>query len=133
MEWIEGSNTFSVSTAQTQDTPSELFQNDLEPINDRTIVDGYVTIITDTDDLCQVRLFAPCPNFTVAADLGFAIPDRRDPISWYWFNCARGPLIFRIRSKRTFGAQQELWMTGNKLRAVNVTNIHVGWQFLLAP
>ncbi len=133
MEWIEGSQTHSLSAVGSVDTALELFQNDDDPALDRTVVDGYVTIITDTDDLCQVALYGPAPNFAVASDFTFNIPNRNEPIFWYNFNCGRGPMVFRIRSKRTFGPEEEMWMMGKKLRGTAVTNVHVAWAFLLSP
>ncbi len=132
-EWREFSHQFDLTTVQTADTPVEVFQNDDDPALDRTLVDGYVTIITDTDDLCQVALYAPCPNFTVASDLTFAVPNRNEPIFWYSMNCARGPMVFRLRSKRTFGPEQEFWMNAKKLRGGIASSIKVGLLFLLSP
>ncbi len=132
-EWIEESFTNTIVTAQTMATPVQLYRNDVSLATQRTVVDGYVTIITDTDDLCQVRLYAPVPNFAAAGDFTFATPLRKEYICWYWLNCGRGPMVFRIRSKRTMGLSEEIWGGIVKLRGGNSTEVHVGWQFLLSP
>ncbi len=132
-EWIEGSFETSITATQTAAGAVELWQNDEEPFHNRTIVDGFVTILTDTDDLVSIRLYGPVPNFAVAGDFSFSLPQRHAPENWYWFHAGRGPLVFRTRSKRTFGAQQELWAMPVKLRGTALTVINVGWQFLLQP
>ncbi len=132
-EWIQGSQTHSVAAVGGVDTAVMIFQNQADPGLDRTVVDGYVTIITDTDDLCQVRLYGPVPNFANSSDFTFNIPDRREQIFWYNFNCARGPMVFRVRSKRTLSPEQEIWMMGAKLQGTSTTNVRVAWAYLLSP
>ncbi len=131
-EWIEGSVGFSISTAQTMGTPVIQYQNTDDPPRARTVVDGYITIIMDTDDLCQVRLYGPVPGFASTGDFSFATPERNEALNWYWFNCGRGPLVFRVRSKRTFHELEELFMSCAKLRGSAATLINVGWQLLLS-
>ncbi len=133
-EWIEDSWSNTVGAAQTAATPVRLFSND-EVSRDvpRTVVDGYVTIITNSDDLCQVRLFGPAAEFADPSDFTFLKPARKEFISWYWLNCGRGPMVFRIRSKRTFSRLEECWGVICKLRGATTTEVHVGWQLLLSP
>ncbi len=132
-EWIEGSQDFGITTTQSIATPIEIFQNNSDPFVRRTIVDGYVFILTDTDDLCQVRLLGPMHNVISSGDFSFTTPGRHEAVSWYWLGCGRGPVIYRIRSKRTFNAEDELWIMGVKLRGSVLTQIKIGWQFLLSP
>ncbi len=131
-EWFEGSNSFSITTAQTMGTPILIYTQDDDPPRARTIVDGYITVITDTDNLCQIRLFGPLPGFTSAGDLAFATPTIAEASRWYSFDCARGPMVWRIRSKRTFEHLEELWIGGVKLRGGDATALIVGWRFLLS-
>ncbi len=128
-EWIDWDESFTVSTTQTMVTPINVFTNSAN--RDLTVVDGYVTILTDTDELCQVRMFGPVPGFASSGDFAFATPERKEALNWYWFNCGRGPMVFRIRSKRTFDPLQELWIGGVKLRGAGAsTLIMVAGQFL---
>ncbi len=133
-EWISGDESFTLVTIGTSQTAIELWQNDDAPIHDRTIVDGFVTMLTDTDELWRLDLYAPAPNFAVASDFTFSAPARRDPLNWYRFYVGRGPLVMRTKSKRTFGANQELWMLASKLKGAGVTSeLMVGWQFFVSP
>ncbi len=131
-EWIAGAFEEDITSINTSSTALELWQNDDAPIHDRTVVDGFVTILTDTDELWRVDFYAPCPNFTVAADILFSQPFRNDPLSWYRFYTGRGPVIHRTRSKRTFGPNQELWVICSKEQGAGVASkIMVGWEFLV--
>ncbi len=132
-EWIAGSFEENITTVNTSATATELWQNDDAPLAPRTIVDGFITILTDTDDLCRVDLYGPAPNFAQASDFTFSAPFRNDPLSWYRFYCGRGPMVFRTLSKRTFGINNELWVLVSKEEGGNATSIKVGWQFLLSP
>jgi len=130
MSWdLEGSQTFSISTGGTMGTPVLIYTNSVDPPRPRTIVDGYVTIITDTDDLAQVRMFGPVPGFASSGDFAFSTPTRSEAVNWYWLNCGRGPMVFRIRSKRTFENLEEFWMAPVKLQGSSATNIRAGYQF----
>ncbi len=129
MSWdVEGSQTFSISTGGTMGTPVLIYTNSESPARARTVVDGYVTIITDTDELCQVRMFGPVPGFASSGDFAFSTPVRAEAVNWYWFNCGRGPMVFRVRSKRTFETLEELWMAPVKLQGASVINIRIGYQ-----
>ncbi len=117
-------------------TSFELFHNEVDdhyfqnaPI---TIVDGIVTVITNTDNLVIVRL-AIHHEFVVAADLGVLSPDPGDRTIYYEWFAARGPLVFRLRSKRTMQPQQKLWLTLGKPSGggTDGTDIRVGLMLLL--
>ncbi len=128
-EWIAGDVTATITTGVA--TAVELFANDFTPLHERTIVDGFVYIVTDTNDLCVVRLIGPAPNLVVAGDFSATQPLRSGALSWYWLFCGGAPILYRTRSKRTFSANQELWVQIGKLRGTTSTIIDVGWQFLL--
>ncbi len=131
-EWIDGSFEGTLTTAQTADGAVELWQNNDTPNHDRTIVDGFVTIMVNTDALHDVTLYAPAPNFAVAADFTFADPSRNEPIVWYRFGCAAGPLVYRIKSQRTLGAKEEVWAMTRQLRGSISSVVRVQWQFLIS-
>ncbi len=132
-EWIEGSFEETLSTLGTVSAARELYNNDDEARVERTIVDGWVTIIVSNSSLMQVRFWGPCPNLVVAGDFSFAAPRRDERMAWYWFNCAAGPLVFRTRSKRTFYHSDELWVQCALLTPSVSSVVRVGWQFLLSP
>ncbi len=132
MSWeIDGSQGFTITTPQTMGTPVIIYTNGTVLAHPQTVVDGYVTIITDSDDLCEVRLFGPAPGFTSPGDFAFSSPVRKEPICWYWFKVGRGPMVFRIRSKRTFDYLEELWMAPVKLRGSNPTELLVGYSMFI--
>jgi len=110
---------------------SELFQNEEDTDNfqsaDIVGVDGIITIITDTDDLCRVRLLI-APESNDGSDVA-AIPFH-SPGQWYSWFCARGPLVFRLRSKKTIPPEHKLWMQTAKVRGSSTTVIRVGAMFL---
>ncbi len=123
----------TLTTAQTAGTAVQLFVNDDEPIRDRTVVDGFVTIVCTTTVLHTVRLFAPAPGFAVAGDFTFGVPSRREFISWYSFGCASGPLVYRLRSKRTIAFNEEIWAQVQQERGGASTVVRVYWEMLLSP
>ncbi len=131
--WEEGGFQMVVSTASSAATAVELWQNNDEPFHNRTIVDGFLAVVTDQDEMCVVKLIGPVPDFAIAADFGFRVPERSEPISWYSFPAARGPLIYRIRSKRTVGPKEEIWAITEKIVASASTIVNVYWQFLITP
>ncbi len=131
-EWFNFSTEFTITTAGTMGTPVQVFAQD-DIIGDRTVVDGYVTLVTDTDNLCQVRMYAPTPAFTSSGDFAFSTPARREAVNWYWFNCALGPMVFRLRSKRTFRPDQEWWIACAKLSGGTQSTVRVGIQALFSP
>ncbi len=76
---------------------------------DIVFVDGILTVITDTDDLCGVRLLIAHENITSGA-LTEDSPAPHEPGVWYSWFCARGPLVFRMRSKKTLPPEHKLWL-----------------------
>lgn len=97
---------------------------------DLVLVDGIVTIITDTDDLCGVR-FVLLPDVVASGSISMDDPDPDSRQVWYSFFCARGPLVFRLKSKKTLFPQHKLWMTVWKARGTASTVINTGEQFLM--
>ncbi len=131
--WEEFSTEFTLTTAQSAGTAVELWQNDDEPFHDRTVVDGYVGISVTTTALHTVTLYGPVPNFAVAADFSFQNPTRDEKVIWYSFACADGFLVYRIRSKRTFGPREELWVNAAQHRGGVSTVVRVYLQMLITP
>ncbi len=132
-EWIAGSFRETITTVNTSATALQLFANTQQPFLTRTIVDGFVTILTNTDELIRVDMFGPLPAWVAAADLVFSNARNRSE-NWYRFYGGRGPMVFRTRSKRSFGAEEELWALVSKEEGLGVeAEIMVGWQFLLSP
>ncbi len=129
--WESYSETFGLTAVASQDA-EEIFHNEVDdhvfasaPI---TIVDGIVTIITDTDDLCLVDLVIAPEHMTEALVEAVAIHEQ---MSWYKWFCARGPLVFRLRSKRTIQPEHKLWVRCIKSQGGNATDIHVGLNLLM--
>ncbi len=98
-----------------------------------TIVDGVLTVVTDTDDLMGVRFLAPVPDLIVDGDLSDTNPVPDDPMVWYSWYCARGPLVFRMLTKRTIRPGNGVWIQVWKAQGSASTILRFGWQFMLQP
>ncbi len=129
--WEEYTQTATLSTVSSV-TQQEIFHNEVDdhvfasaPI---TIVDGIITIITDTDDLMLVRLGIFHEIFT-GGDLANVEPHHTQ--WWYKWHCARGPLVFRLRSKRTINPEHKLWVFFKKQQGANSTILHIGEELLM--
>ncbi len=129
--WEDYTTTFGL-TAVSAAGSSELFHNEVDdhifasaPI---TVVDGIATFIGDTDDLCRIKLVVAHESF-VAADIE-ALGSHEDQ-NWYRWFVARGPLVYRIRSKRTIPPEHKLWATAIKSQGANPTDVHMGLSLLL--
>ncbi len=94
------------------------------------IVDGIVTVITNSDDLVAVRLYV-ATNLLVSADLDPSVIGRSSPLIYYEFHCARGPLVFRLRSKKEVRTADTLWISAIKLQGTITTAVYVAVQVLL--
>ncbi len=109
-------------------------QSSPEPWDDHsfTIVDGQLTIITDTDDLCGARLVV-AHEMLGDSDLSESNPDPEDDMVWYSWFCARGPLVFRIVSKKTIRPEYKLWLTTWKARGSTSTILRWGMNLMIQP
>ncbi len=92
---------------------------------DIVIVDGIVTVVTDTDDLVGVRLMV-IHNSLASADINEDAPKPHEPQVYYSWYCARGPLVFRLRSKKTIPPGHRLWLQTWKAQGGNSTVCRVG-------
>ncbi len=129
--WEEFDQSTAITTEGAKIT-TEIFHNEVDdhvfasaPI---TIVDGTVTIVTDTDDLFAVKLVV-VPELYVAADIEALARHERE--NWYSWFVARGPVIYRIRSGRTIYPEQKLWVTIRKARGGNSSQIRIGELFFM--
>ncbi len=118
-------------TAQGTVVTTEIYHNEVDdhvfasaPI---TVVDGIMTFITDTDDLFSAHLLV-APEIMTAGDVA-TIP-RHGREMWYSWFVARGPLVFRLRSKRTIHPEQKLWMHIVKQRGGTASALRWGFQML---
>ncbi len=98
-----------------------------------TIVDGILTVITDTDDLCGIRLLAPVPDLIVSGDINEDNPVPDDPMVWYSWYCARGPLVYRVNTKRTLRPGSGAWIQVWKANGGVSTTVRFGFNYLVQP
>ncbi len=133
--WERYDKNLTVAT-QNSSTAFELFHNEVDdhyfqnaPI---TIVDGILTVITDTDDLVVVRLII-MHEIVINTDIGIDSPNPGERSVYYEWFAARGPLVFRLRSKKTIQPQEKLWIVLGKAATggSNSTIIHAGLLTLL--
>ncbi len=122
--WSTVLHSATLSTQGAHDN-SELLYNQLEagdePWENRdvVVVDGIVTVISNSDDLIGVRLLV-AHEIIVDGDLSDTQPSDPDDMIWYTWFAGRGPLVFRIRSKRTIPTQYKLW--GQMYKALGSTS-----------
>ncbi len=97
---------------------------------DIVVVDGIITIHTNTDDLIGARLLV-VPEALVSADLNEDDPEPHHTQVYYSWFVARGPLVFRLRSKKTIPPEHNLWMQLWKAQGANATIVNTGQHILL--
>ncbi len=127
-------DTQSIVTAVGDHTVSNVLLNEEDTDNfqnaDLAIVDGIVTVITNSDDLVGVRLLLT-DEIVDINDINEGDPEPGNRMVWYTWFCARGPLIFRLRSKRLLHPHHFLRMNIWKARGTTATTVNVGMNFLL--
>ncbi len=96
--------------------------------HDLTVVDGQLTVITDSDDLVGVRFLVIHESYTVTTEDD---PAPQDPQVWYSFWCARGPMVFRLISKRTIPPEHDLRIQTWKDLGGTSTNVRWGLNLML--
>ncbi len=130
--WEEYSKTITLTTVGSRDS-QEVFHNEVDdhifasaPI---TIVDGIVTIMSDLGtDMSNIKL-GIFPELYTSTDVeGVAAHDSQ---WWYKWYVQGGPLVFRLRSKRTIRPEHKLWISGTKSLATNTTTVNCGMEFFM--
>ncbi len=137
--WERFSDAQNLTTAGSH-TNLELFSNQPDPAaggdvlfeRDVVIVDGIVTIHTDTDDLCGVRLVV-AHEIIASGDISDTVPAEHDDMLYYSWFVARGPMIFRLRSKKTIHPNEKLWLTSWKENGSTATTIRTGMRLFVVP
>lgn len=93
-------------------------------------VDGILTVLTDTDDLCGVRLLV-VPEEMLTATMDENVPQPHNRMIWYSWFASRGPMVFRLRSKKTIPPEHKLWIQTWKASGTTSTvlryGLHVLW------
>ncbi len=93
---------------------------------DLVFVDGIVTIITNTDDLIGVRLLI-LDEQILTANINEDDPEPHNPAVWYTWFAARGPMVFRLRSKKTLPPEHKLWLNVWKARGTTASTVNAGF------
>ncbi len=110
-------------------TDVEILHNEEDTDNfqngDIVFVDGICTIITNTDDLVLVRLLI-LHELINATQILPGNPGADDRSNWYQFFAARGPLVFRLKSKKTLPPQHKLWIQVTKEQGTAATDVLTG-------
>ncbi len=126
--WQRFTETAPITTVGNS-TEIELLHNqvsdDVHLSGNLVIVDGIITVVSDTDDLFGLRLLIEDES-VVAADLTEDSPEAHSPHVYYSWFCCRGPLIFRLRSKKTIPPEHKLWFQAWKAQGGNASNLHFG-------
>ena len=132
--WIRGSTTATLGALGVYDSQEETqFHNQTgNPFTDLdiVIVDGFLTLITNTDALCGFR-FVRGPEAQVAGDYNEGLPEEGAPDIWYSMFHARGPVMYCLRSKFTIYPQYKLWTTAWKEQEATSTLLSAGWRLLV--
>jgi len=112
----------------------ELLYNEEDTDNfqqaDLVVVDGIVTLHTDTDDLVGARLLVLHDSILTGV-FNENDPSPDDPQVYYNFFIARGPLPFRLRSKKTIPPSHKLWLQLWKAAGTTSTVVRFGVQVYL--
>ncbi len=137
--WERFSKTSTLTTVGLHSN-SELFHNAGHPASggdnlvqrDVVIVDGIVTIHSDTDALIGTRLVV-ANELIVDGDLSDTIPEEHSDMIYYSWFTARGPSYFRLRSKKSIHPEEKLWLTIWKEQEATSTIVHAGLRLFLVP
>ena len=92
-------------------------------------VDGIVTVTCDTVNLMGVRLLV-LPETMVSGDFDENTIAPHDQAVWYSWFAAAGPLVFRLRSKKTIPSNYKLWLQIWKEGGGTATVCRVGLMLL---
>ncbi len=96
-----------------------------------TVVDGIVTVVTDSDDLFGCRLIV-AHELIVTGDISDTVPAEHDSAIYYSWFAARGPLVFRLRTNKTVRPEHKLWLTvWKELGAAASANIRFGMRYFV--
>lgn len=104
---------------------NEIGGSDNFQVADLVVVDGIITVMCDTNDLCGVRMLILDENIATA-DINEDDPEPHHPSVYYSWFCAAGPLVFRLRSKKTLPPEHKLWFQIWKANGVLLTSVKVG-------
>lgn len=121
-------------TMEAESQNTEIFHNEPDPSTyfqaaDVVGVDGIVTVSTDTPNLVGVRLLV-LPEVLSTGSITKDAPAPDDSAVWYSWFCANGPLVFRLRSKKTVPNNYKVWLQIWKEGGNTATVIRVGLQLL---
>ncbi len=94
--------------------------------SDVVAVDGIFTVLTDTDNLCGVRLIV-APEEMVTGDITEDVPQPHSRLVWYEWYAGRGPMVFRLRSKKTVPPEHKLWVNVWKAANGGTTSTTLRW------
>ncbi len=111
---------------------NEIFHNEVDdhifasaPI---TMVDGICTLYHTGVGFSRVWLTIAHELLTAAEVQAMQL---HDSSHWYKWYIAQGPLVFRLRSKRTIPPEHKLWVSVQKLYSASVEDIQVGIDLLM--
>ncbi len=132
--WTRHRETSVLSTAGTHDN-KELIHNNPTTANPweasrLVVVDGFVTLHTDTDDFCGARFVVMDENI-VDADFDENAPEDPDDAIYYSFWAVRGPQVYRLNSAKTIFPNEKLWLTVWKDSGSTSTTIHCGMRLFI--
>ncbi len=133
-EWIRGAVHDSLSSAgshiNTEETQLHNQTDNIFEDSDLVVVDGFLQLFTNTDDLCGFR-FTRQREDLITTDISELIPPENSPDIWYSMYAVRGPTIYRLRSKFTIYPQYKLWATTWKEDGASATTLHAGYRLLV--
>ncbi len=123
------SRTLSALNSKNSD---ELFHNEVDdhifasaPI---TVVDGIATLHTRGDDMMRVKLVVAHESF---AGSDIEALGAHEVQNWYNWFVSQGPLVFRLRSKRTIPPEHKLWATYEKVEGTASQIVTIGVNLLM--
>ncbi len=130
--WVRGSQAITLSGGNGSQEFTSLHNETDNPFEDSdlVIVDGFLTLITDTDDLMGFR-FVRQREDLITTDLNDNLPPEGDPSIWYSMFHGRGPTTYRLRSKFTIPPQYKFWTTIWKELGSASTVMNAGWRLLI--
>ncbi len=127
LTWVRNTDQQTVTANNSAGTEKVLIDNVQLPEHMVTIVDGIITLATDNDDMWAVRLLH-LPQMVALTDLSASSPDESDRMIFYYWHCVRGPLVFRLRAKRTLHPGERLVLQTWKETGSTDQALKVGYQ-----
>jgi len=127
LTWLRNTDSQTATSNRDAGTENALLDNIDQPEDRMTVVDGIITLVSSNHDIWTVRLLH-LPEMVGLNDLNASTPGENDRMIYYSWHIAGGPLVYRLRAKRTLYSGERLVLQTWKETGSSEQTLHVGFQ-----